>query len=270
VIAGVTLWVLMSRETSKERPMTSLGNVASAITPDDLAKVSRTKIFFGHQSVGMNVLDGIPGVYAARHMAAPPIEQDRTRPGQDGGFIDHTYIGENEQPLTKIQAFDAELRSGLGEQVDVAMMKFCYVDITTQTDVTALFARYRETMAALERDFPKVTFVHVTVPVMTEPGLLSRLKSWLTRSSRNGPAENAARERLNALIRREYAGDHLFDLAAIESTAPDGSRSAGTYQDQRYYRLYDGYAADSGHLNDEGARVAAAAWLQAIAQASPR
>ena len=43
---------------------------------------------------------------------------------------------------------------------------------------------------------------------------------------------------------------------------------AGTYEGQRYYALYDGYASDSGHLNGEGARVAATAWLKAIAQAS--
>ena len=66
---------------------------------------------------------------------------------------------------------------------------------------------YRETIAALERDFPEVTFVHVTVPLMTEQGQLSKLKSRLTGSSRYGPAANVARERLNALIRREYAGD---------------------------------------------------------------
>ena len=190
--------------------------------------------------------------------------------GQDGGFVDHAFIGENEKPLLKIQDFDAKMRSGIGQQVDVAMMKLCYVDITSDTDVGALFATYRETIAALERDFPKVTFVHVTVPLMTEQGLLSKLKSRLTGSSRYGPAENAARERLNALIRREYAGGHLFDLAAVESTAPDGSRAIGTYQGQQYYRLYDGYASDSGHLNGEGARVAATAWLKAIAQASPK
>ncbi len=94
---------------------------------------------------------------------------------------------------------------------------------------------------------------------MTEQGQLSKLKGLLTGRSGSGPAENVARERLNALIRREYAGGHLFDLAAVESTAPDGSRAAGTYEGQRYYRLYDGYASDSGHLNGEGARVAAAA-----------
>ncbi len=60
------------------------------------------------------------------------------------------------------------------------MMKLCYVDIAADTDVDALFAAYRETIATLERDFPKVTFVHVTVPLMTEPGLLSKLKSRLT------------------------------------------------------------------------------------------
>jgi len=250
--------------------MTSRGTAASDITADDLAKVSRTKVFFGHQSVGMNVLDGVRGVYGARGMAAPTIGQGGTQPGKDGGFVDHAFIGENEKPLLKVQDFDAKMRSGIGPRVDVAMMKLCYVDITSKTDIGALLAMYRETIAALERDFPKVTFVHVTVPLMTEQGQLSKLKSRLTGNSRYGPAENAARERLNALIRPEYAGKQLFDLAAVESTAPDGSRAVGTYQGQRYYRLYDGYASDSGHLNGEGARVAATTWLKAIAQASPK
>ncbi len=249
--------------------MTSQSSVASDITVDDLAKVLRTKVFFGHQSVGMNVLGGLPGVYEARGMAAPTIRQYGTQPGEDGGFVGHAFIGENEKPLLKIRDFDAKMRSGTGEQVDVAMVKLCYVDITSDTDVGALFATYREMIAALERDFPEVSFVHVTVPLMTEPGLLSKLKSRLTGSG-SGPAQNVARERLNALIRREYAGGHLFDLAAAESTAPDGSRAIGTYQGQHYYRLYDGYASDSGHLNGEGARVAATAWLKTIAQASPK
>ncbi len=246
--------------------MTKQGSVASGILMDDLAKVSRMKVFFGHQSVGMNLLDGIPGVYAAHGMVAPTIEQGGIRPGTNAGLIYHAFIGENEQPVLKIQDFDAKMRSGIGQQADVAVMKLCYVDIVSNTDVNALFAMYRETIAALEQDFPRVTFVHVTVPLMTEQGQLSKLTARLTGRSRYGPAANAARERLNALIRRAYAGDQLFDLAAIESTAPDGSRSIGTYKGQQYYRLYDGYASDSGHLNGEGARVAATAWLKAIAQ----
>lgn len=190
--------------------------------------------------------------------------------GPDGGFVRHAFIGENGNPLLKIKDFDTRMRSGVGDQVDVAMMKLCYADIADDADSGMLFAAYRETLAGLEQDFPEVIFVHVTVPLMSEQGLLSMLKSRLTGTTGNGPAANVARERLNALIRQEYAGRHCFDLAAIESTAPDGSRAAGTYQGQRYYRLYGGYASDSGHLNDTGARVAASAWLQALAQASPR
>ena len=99
------------------------------------------------------------------------------------------------------------MRSGTGRQVDVAMMKFCYVDITARHGYRrAVSPTTRETMAALQRDFPEVTFIYVTVPLTTEQGVLSKVKSQLTGSNGYGAADNAARERLNALIRREYAG----------------------------------------------------------------
>jgi hypothetical protein len=118
-------------------------------------------------------------------------------------------------------------------------------------------------MAALERDFPNVTFIHVTEPLTTEPGLFTelkiRLKTLLGRMDWRGERATVARERLNTLIRGEYAGRHLFDLAAIESTKPDGTRVSG---------LYDGYASDFAHLNAVGSKIAATAFLEAIAQAS--
>ena len=210
MIAGVTLlWVVVSQEMNKEeKSMTSQREeaVVSAITVDDLAKVSRTKVFFGHQSVGMNVLDGVADVYRVHSMTVPSIEQGGTWPDQDGGFIDHAFIGENEKPALKVHDFDAKMRSGIGRQVDVAMMKFCYIDIKANTDIDALFATYRETMAALQRDFPEVTFIYVTVPLTTEQGLPSKLKSLIAGSNGYGAADNAARERLNSLIRRERAG----------------------------------------------------------------
>jgi hypothetical protein len=240
--------------------------VASGITTEELARVSRTRVFFGHQSVGMNILDGVRSVYAAHGIAAPVIEEGGTEPGENGGFISHAFIGKNENYRLKIEDFDRTMRSGTGRLVDVAMMKFCYVDINAATDVGALFATYREVTAALQRDFPEVAFIHATVPLTTQPGLLSRLKGQLTGQS--GWALNAARERLNALIRREYASDRLFDLAAAESTAPDGSRIGATFGEEQCYQLYGGYAADNGHLNREGAQVVATAWLNAIAHAS--
>ena len=69
-------------------------NVASAITTANLTAVARTRMFFGYQSVGMNVLDAVPGVYADHGVSAPPIEQGRAEPGPDGGFIAHESIEE--------------------------------------------------------------------------------------------------------------------------------------------------------------------------------
>ncbi len=210
-------------------------------------------MFFGHQSVGQNVLDGVRRL-AERGEPVPVVED--------------ALIGANEQPLLKIEDFDARVRGGLGDRVDVAMMKLCYIDVTARTDVEALFGTYRATLAALERDYPEVTFVHVTVPLTTERGGLSRLRARLTGNDRYGPDENAARERLNALIRDAYAGGHVFDLAAAESTRPDGSRVTGRHGGADYFALHDGYASDLGHLNDAGAEVAAAAWLRAVARAA--
>src|SRR5271163_5177502 len=277
VAAVVTVVVLVLAVTvgaadrwSKEKSISIQGNVASAITTADLTAVARTRVFFGHFAVGMKMLNAIPGVYADHGVSAPPIEEGLAEPGPNGGFIAHKFIGEHVKP--NFEDFDRTMRHGMGRQVDVALMKFCWGDIDSDTDVDALFARYRDTMAALERDFPNVTFIHVTVPLATEPGLFTklktRLKTLLGRSDLRGQGANVARERLNALIRGEYAGRHLFDLAAIESTKPDGTRVSGRYDNQEYFALYDGYASDQIHLNGVGSKIAATAFLEAIAQAS--
>jgi hypothetical protein len=85
-----------------------------------------------------------------------------------------------------------------------------------------------------------------------------------------GSAAYATRERLNELIRKEYRGGDLFDVAAVESTGQDGSRVSGRHDGRPYFALVDEYAADPGHLNASGAQRAAAAWLAAVAKASRR
>jgi hypothetical protein len=226
------------------------------LTAADLQKVSRTRVFFGHQSVGMNILEGVPGVFSDLGVAAPPIHEGQASPGPNGGYIAHTFVGENENPMGKIDDFNAKLRAGMGKQVDVAMMKFCYVDVYASRDVNALFTHYRDTIAALERDFPNVTFIKATVP--------------LTTTDSGAAADNANRERLNELIRKEYTGHHLFDLAALESTEPNGSRVSSSDGGRLAYALFNGYAADEGHLNSTGAHRVAAGWLKAVADASTK
>jgi hypothetical protein len=270
MFAGVIVWLVMSRHDSKEGPMPDLGTASAVVTSDELTTATQARVFFGHQSVGMNILEGVPGVFSQHGVPGPDIQQGRTAPTSLGGFIEQDAIGENTQPMKKIQDFDAAIRGGLGKDLDVAMMKFCYVDIAPTTDVNALFTAYRDTISALERDYPTVTFIKVTVPVTAEPGLLSKVKARVLGGGEMSQAASVQRQRLNELIRQQYADDHLFDLAAVESTAPDGTRSTGSYQGSHYATLYAGYSSDGGHLNAQGSRIAAAAWLKAIAAAARR
>ena len=235
---------------------------------EELAETGRVRVFLGPQSVGENLMEGIRLLHRRGAVTAPRVLEVGVDLPDQGGFLVHARIGRNEDPLGKIEDFDRLLRAGTAERVEVAMMKLCYIDVTSSTDVDALFTTYRETLRALQQDFPDVAFVHSTVPLTTEAGRLARWKTRLGGSDRFGQAENVARERLNTLIRQEYGDDLLFDLAAVESTAPDGTRAGGRFGGQPYLVLHPGYAVDEGHLNDLGATTAAAEWIRVVRRAA--
>lgn len=221
---------------------------ASLTERDDVAAFSQRRIFFGHMSVGNNVLSGLDEVHAAHEV--DPATRIEIAPGESAslpadGVLVHSLIGENRHPVGKLANFDRTLRAGLAEQIEVAALKFCYIDIRWNTDVTALFDTYRDTLARLEADYPDVRFVHLTVPLTTGPyGIRDHLKVLAGRD------DNATRERYNTLVRETYGPDRVFDIAALEATEPDGT-SAGR-------ELFGGYSSDGAHLNPAGAaRIAA-------------
>lgn len=222
------------------------GDGSAAVTDAQLERAANTPVLFGHQSVGGNILDGMLGLYAERGVAQPHVlEWPSTHP--DGGFLTHAYIGENGDPIGKIADFAEHVRTTPG--LDVAVMKLCFVDIVDGTDVTAVFHRYRDTMAALEAQHPDVTLLYTTVPLTVGTS-----------------GDNATRQRLNALIRQQFgATGRLFDIAALESTRPDGSRVTGNGGTQ--LMLHPDYASDDGHLNDRGAKRVAAGFARLIASA---
>jgi lysophospholipase L1-like esterase len=88
----------------------------------------------------------------------------------------------------------------------------------------------------------------------------------------SGTVENLRREQYNRLLREAYAGrEPLFDLARIESTAPDGSPVRVQWKDMTAPVLYPAYTDDGGHLNAEGRRRAARELIAVLASArAPR
>lgn len=265
-LLAISLGAAWALGASRGNDMTAA--TAQPVSSEQLKAAAEQRVFFGHQSVGMNVLDGIPAVYAAQGMTAPTVQQT-SDPTGTGGFMAHQYVGENTKPLTKVEDFASQMRSGLADKVDVAFMKLCYVDITGATDVDALFAEYRRTLASLEADYPEVTFLHVTTPLTTESsGLKALAKRTLGRPDANA-ADNVARQRYNELMRQEY-GDtgRLFDLAAVESTRADGTRVSGEYEGAPFYALDPALSSDGGHLNAAGASLAAADLIELVASAA--
>lgn len=232
-------------------------------TPEVLNAVGDARVLFAHQSVGGNILSGVPAVYARHGLSAPEfVELSEATPADN---LVHLRIGENGDPLGKIEAFDSLIRGGLGDDLDVAVLKLCYQDVRGGADVNAVFSAYRDTLAQLEQDYPDVTFVAATVPLQVKRGPLGVVKAWVGKGDHLGAEHNAAREELNGLLRAEYADTgRLFDVASIESTTEGGDRVTGRHRGEVYFALDKGYAADPGHLNAAGSAVAAEGFLAVV------
>lgn len=214
----------------------------------DLERVAQQRIFFGHQSVGENVLDGLQRLAGGAGVTLRIADK---------------LIGENRYPLRKLEDFER----ALGAQpagVQVALMKFCYLDIDARTDVPALFELYRGTVEALKKKHPGTTFVHVTAPLTEVQGGLKGLAKRLLGRAPYGLLENQRREQYNALLRQAYGSrEPLFDLARVESTAPDGMVATADWQGKAVPRLAEANTDDGHHLNS-AARLRAARELVSV------
>lgn len=247
-------------------------NVSPATT-SALQKLSPRRVYFGHQSVGQNVLDGLEALARRTEVPLTIAEVHSSATGsvsaQDGVIL-HSFIGRNGAPLEKIEDFAATFRDIASEGVDVAMMKLCYVDAGNGIAPDELAATYLAAMKELEQAFPDTTFVYVTMP-LTAPrqdlkGFVKRALGMPTR----GREDNIERNRFNDIVRAQtrHTG-RLFDLAGVESTTPDGTAYTVAVNGTFYEALYPPYTSDGGHLT-EAARLRAADQLAKFLAGLPR
>jgi len=232
-------------------------------------KLSGTKIYFGHQSVGDNIISGINELMKSHNQIKLNIVKtdnpnDFTQP-----IFAHSYVGENDDPDSKITAFHDNMRKGIGDKAEIAFFKFCFWDIRSQTDIKRVFDNYKTTLSELKSQYPKVRFVHFTVPLMSyQNSLKDRIKRMLNQTVETD-LDNIKRNELNDLLINEYRDkEPLFDIAAAESTSPGGIRISFTQNGKKYYVLADDYSRDGGHLNDLGKKVVAEQLLIFLARLS--
>lgn len=225
-------------------------------------KLAQKKIYFGHQSVGYNIIDGIKDVMQQNPQIKLNIVETINPADFDSPLFAHSPVGQNRNPKSKCDVFTAFMNAGIGGKTDFAFLKFCYVDILHGTDVSKVFETYKSTIVTLQSKYPKLILVHLTTPLTTiQTGLKASIKNFLGRPI-GGYDDNVKREQFNALLRKEYSGkEPIFDLAGIESTSQDGSRVTFEKDGKAYPALAPAYTNDGGHLNELGRKVVAEQFL---------
>jgi hypothetical protein len=256
--------------------MVALGSTTIAHATDadanlraELAQISQKRILFGHQSVGVNLLDGVKQLAMT---AGVPIRITEVTSASEvkPATIGHTFVASNGDPLKKLRSFE----QAMGQQptgLDIALVKFCFVDINKDTDVKELFARYHTTIDDLRARNPGTTFVHVTAPLTVVYGGLKASLKKLIGLAPYGIMENMRREEYNTLMRQAYQGrEPIFDLARVESTAQNGTTVSVEWKGSVVPVLDSAYTDDGGHLNTVGKLRAARELISVLASIPER
>lgn len=234
----------------------------------DFSVLSDKVILFGHQSVGQNIIDGLRSIKnLSNDVFVKKIEDGNPL---DKGRLNHIYLGNNGDPVGKIEGFVKLITQYLNNSPDIALFKFCYLDIDERTDIDRLFSLYEKTIRDLEKKFPKMVIVHTTVPlrqVQTGP------KAWIKRiigRPVTGVSDNVAREKFNTAMRRVYGQRLLYDIALHESTYPDGGRESFQRDGATYHALVPLYTDDGDHLNKVGGEVLARQFVRVLVEAAKK
>jgi len=260
--------VMFILSSCNEVPMNSQNNsfkLSEEEINSSVKAVANMRIFFGHQSVGKNILDGINDISEGLNNKINIVESRTTDDSSEPAFL-HAGVGKNNDHLSKIVDFREIVKNGIGGKVDVAFFKFCYVDFDQTTDIESTFNKYRETMKTLKENYPQTTFVHFTFPLVeARLGLKGYIKKIIGRydTKREG---NIKRNQFNTMLKAQYEGkEPVFDLAGIESTYPDGKKETFEKDGKTYYALAPLYTNDGGHLNKTGRKVVAEKLLYFLA-----
>ena len=231
---------------------------------EDLELIQQRKVYFGHMSVGDNLMDGVQEL--ATESDIPLNVVWLAEPGVPASpYFAHSKIANNRFPFDKCDVFSAYVDTLAADSVDVVMMKFCYVDFDQGDNPEEIFLYYQKTMEALRNRYPRIEFIHITTPVTTRQSGWKRFAKSLLGREDNADLYAYKRAVFNEFLLNEYQAEPLFDLAAIESSLPDGSQRSFVLDGKKVYTLRDDFTDDGGHLNKKGRKVVGRAFIRAIA-----
>lgn len=233
------------------------------VSGEQWEQLAQQRIFFGHQSVGGNIIEGVHAVLAENQSIPLRVLEVADAAAMTEPGIYHSPVGRNGEPATKLAAFTQIV--SVDSAPNTALLKYCYVDVTAETDPQALFEEYRVGVEALRAADPDLTIVHVTLPLLKDIGTL-RYAAATVRGLPTGRDVNLIRHQYNALVRQTYGGkEPIFDLARLESQTADGGVAAVRYKGFTVPVLAPEWTNDGGHLNAAGRQRIAEAFLVTLA-----
>lgn len=236
------------------------------------AKLAEKKIFFGHQSVGSNIIKGINDIINEREYIKLNIVRTGNPTDFDQPIFAHSSVGRNTEPDSKIKSFRDIMDAGIGDKVDIAFFKFCFVDIMRDSDPREILDSYNTLIEDLKGRYPQTRFLHVTVPVCSVPRGVKRplkefVKLLIGRPRVMTLDDNIMRQHYNTLLKDAYSPtEHVFDLALIESVNPGGFRCYATKGAEKVFVMVPEYTDDGGHLNERGRKKIAEQLLIMLAE----
>jgi disulfide oxidoreductase YuzD len=220
--------------------------------------LAQKKIYFGHQSVGFNIIDGIKDVMKDHPQIKLNIVETANQSDFKVGLFAHSRVGKNVNPKSKTDEFVEFINKGIGGKADAAALKFCYVDITAGTNANNVFNDYSDSISQLKTKYPDMIIIHFTTPLtQRQTGIKASIKKLIGRPI-GGVADNIKRNEYNEMLLKRYEGkEPILDIAKIESTYPDGTRETFSQDGKTYYSMVPEYTYDGGHLNETGRKKVA-------------
>ena len=245
-----------------EQSQTYMKNLSDV--PKEKWKNLETKfIYFGHQSVGYNIVDGIK--LHLNDTIRLKIKNSKLSKSDQNPVFAHAQNGKNGDPKSKINDFVNNIRNGIGSKANVAGFKFCYVDIDADTNVEEVFQYYTEKIDGLSSEFPELTIMHFSAPLRPiQKGIKAKIKTILGKSI--GIEDNFQRKKFNTMMADYYGGKSFFDLAKIESTYENGDREFSLYNNEKVYSMIRSYTYDWGHLSEKGKDIVGKQFLIFLAE----
>ena len=227
-------------------------NEFDSLTQEQLDRVRALDWLWGHQSVGRIMMYGLDDLEALDSVKyginIVPVS------GEWQNFVTRQNYLDNSPMFGHIGMYEFwGFANANADLLDVAMMKYCYVNLDGGAHLTAasMFQEYKTNVNAFKLAHPEITLIHFTVPLTTGTDFY-----------------NSERSKYRDLILAEYGNEYVYDIADLESW--NGTNyTTFNYLGTDYLRMNPNYTSDGGHPNAGGSSaILAKAWWVIMAKVS--